>query len=264
MIFTGWAQPWLRTTSSITAGPPTGTTDWAKPAAASHLIRAIWRRARQTGRGRPRIGPCCFLFSARRQHRLNYKLASTLRDLSRHTIPSPAHGLIGSNLTMKRMLFVALLWMFSLPGLAFDLQSVAVRPAPPLVVPIATGGIADLAHLRGRVVLVNYWASWCPPCLLEMPSMDRLARIMGRRPFVVLAVNAGESSDRIREFIQGTHPSFPVGLDEGGHFMHAWGALAMPSSFLVDKAGRIRYSRVGPVEWDSPAMVTFISRLMTE
>jgi thiol-disulfide isomerase/thioredoxin len=165
---------------------------------------------------------------------------------------------------MKRFLIMAMLWAVSLPTQAIGLQSVSVRPAPPLVVPLATGGIANLAYLRGRVVLVNYWASWCPPCLMEMPSMDRLARIMGRTPFVLLAVNAGEPPARVQGFVGKTHPSYYVGLDDGSRSMHAWGALVMPSSFLVDKAGRIRYSRVGPIEWDSPEMIGIISQLMAE
>jgi thiol-disulfide isomerase/thioredoxin len=165
---------------------------------------------------------------------------------------------------MKRILVIALLWAFCLPAQAFGLQAVPVRPAPPLVVPLATGGYVDLAKLRGRVVLVNYWASWCPPCLMEMPSLDRLARLMGKYPFVLLAVNAGESPGWVQGFLKRTRPGFPVGLDAGSRYMHAWGGVVMPTSFLVDKAGRIRYSVIGPVEWDSPEMLGIIANLLRE
>ena len=165
---------------------------------------------------------------------------------------------------MKRMLFIALFWVFCLPAQAFSLQPVPARPAPALAVPLATGGYVDLAMLRGRVVLVNYWASWCPPCLMEMPSMDRLARIMGKYPFALLAVNAGESPAWVRGFVNQTRPGFPVGLDAGRRHMRAWGGMVMPTSFLVDKAGRIRYSVIGPVEWDSPEVLGVIANLMRE
>jgi thiol-disulfide isomerase/thioredoxin len=165
---------------------------------------------------------------------------------------------------MKRVLLLALLWAGCLPALAFGLQPVASRRAPPLSVPLATGGGVNLAYLRGRVVVVNFWASWCPPCLMEMPSMDHLARVMGRYPFVLLAVNAGESAASVQGFVRRTRPRFPVGLDEGSRYMHAWGALMVPASFLVDKAGRVRYSLFGPVQWDSPEMIGVITGLMRE
>jgi thiol-disulfide isomerase/thioredoxin len=165
---------------------------------------------------------------------------------------------------MMRTLVVTLLWALSVPAQAVGIQSDTGRPAPSLVVPIATGGVADLSQLRGRVVLVNFWASWCPPCLTEMPSMNRLARAMGRRPFIVLAVNTSDSLSWLQGYIRQTRPSFPIGLDEGGRNMHAWGGMMVPASFLVDKLGHIRYSRVGPMDWDSPEMVGLISNLLSE
>jgi len=165
---------------------------------------------------------------------------------------------------MKRILFIALLWVFALPVQAFSLQPVPPLPAPPLILPLATGGYVDLAKLRGRVVLVNFWASWCPPCLMEMPSMDRLAKVMGKYPFVLLAVNAGESPGWVRGVLKQIQPGYPVGLDEDRRNMQAWGGMVMPTSYLVDKAGRIRYRVVGPMEWDTPEMIGIISSLMRE
>jgi thiol-disulfide isomerase/thioredoxin len=165
---------------------------------------------------------------------------------------------------MMLMLVVTLIGALSLPAQAISVHSDSVRPAPSLVVPIATGGVADLSQLRGRVVLVNFWASWCPPCLMEMPSMNRLARTMGRSPFIVLAVNTDESLNWLQAYIHQTQPSFPIGLDEGGQNLHAWGGTMVPASFLVDKLGRIRYSLVGPMDWDSSEMVGLISNLISE
>ena len=165
---------------------------------------------------------------------------------------------------MMRMLVVTLLCALSLPARAIGDHSDSVRPAPPLVVPIATGGVADLSQLRGRVVLVNFWASWCPPCLMEMPSMNRLARTMGRKPFIVLAVNTADTLNWLQGYIHQTRPSFPIGLDEGGRNLHAWGGMMVPASFLVDKLGRIRYSWLGPRDWDSSEMLGLISNLISE
>jgi thiol-disulfide isomerase/thioredoxin len=165
---------------------------------------------------------------------------------------------------MKFFLCWILLCASCLPAQALDLMQVAVRPAPYLSVPLALGGRSTLAKLHGRVVLVNFWASWCPLCLVEMPAMNRLALAMNRRPFVLLAVNAGEPPGWVLGFIKKTRPSVAVGLDPSATYMHAWGAVVLPTSYLVDKAGRIRYTLVGPVEWDAPEMIAIINKLMTE
>jgi thiol-disulfide isomerase/thioredoxin len=165
---------------------------------------------------------------------------------------------------MKRILLVALLWACGLSAQAIGLESDFARPAPPLLVPLSAGGHINLADLRGRVVLVNFWASWCPLCLMEMPSLDHMARILGKRRFVLLAVNTDESADWVRGFVRQARISFPVGVDARAGYMHAWGALMVPASFLVDKEGHIRYSLIGPRKWDSPEMLGIISRLMVE
>jgi thiol-disulfide isomerase/thioredoxin len=150
------------------------------------------------------------------------------------------------------------------PTQAIELMPAPLRPAPALSVPLATGGWSTLAKLRGRVVLVNFWASWCPACLLELPSMSRLATRMRGRPLVVLAVNAGEPPGWVKGFVSRTQPAFAVGLDPAARAMHAWGAMVMPTSYLIDKAGRIRYTVVGPMAWDSPEMVAIVNTLTAE
>jgi thiol-disulfide isomerase/thioredoxin len=130
---------------------------------------------------------------------------------------------------MTRVLVASLLLALSLQAQANNQDTNTARSAPPLVVPIVTGGVGDLSQLRGRVVLVNFWASWCPPCLMEMPSMDRLTRIMGRSPFVLLAVNTDQSQDWLQNFIQKNHPSFPIGMDSGDQNLHSWGGTMVPA-----------------------------------
>jgi len=149
-------------------------------------------------------------------------------------------------------------------GATADSQASPMRPAPALSVDLLNGGKTDLEKLRGRVVLVNYWASWCPPCLMEMPSMNRLAKNMAGKPFVMLAVNAGESAESVRRFSTVSRPSFLVGLDPGNTHMRAWGAIVLPTSYLVDKSGNLRRVLVGPVNWNSPEILETISGLLAE
>lgn len=169
---------------------------------------------------------------------------------------------------MKRALF----WLVTslavalagLPAGAAQLKPTKPRPAPELNLPRLDGGGVNLAELRGRVVLVNFWAVWCPPCRKEMPSMERLSRMLADRPFTILASNAGESPEQIRPFLAEVPLTFPILLDQDSARMKAWRVFVLPTSFLVDKQGQIRYSLSGHIEWDAPETVGIIEKLLAE
>lgn len=147
---------------------------------------------------------------------------------------------------------------------AAGLKPTKPRPAPELNLPTLNGGSVNLTDLRGRVVLVNFWAVWCPPCRKEMPSMERLSKLMAKRPFTILAVNAGETPEQIRPFLNEVPLTFPILLDRDSARMKAWRVFVLPSSFLVDKQGQIRYSLSGHIEWDEPKAVAVIEKLLAE
>ena len=134
--------------------------------------------------------------------------------------------------------------------------------APPLVLTGLDGHIYDLDRYRGRVVLLNFWASWCPPCVREMPSLERLQRQFGGRPFSVLAVNIGEPEADIRRFLARVPVEFPVLLDADGAALQRWKVFVFPTSLVLDSNGRIRLGVVGAVAWDSPSVIEKIERLM--
>lgn len=125
----------------------------------------------------------------------------------------------------------------------------AQRPTPPLVLPRWQGGSTDLAGLRGRPVLLNFWASWCPPCVVEMPSLELLATRFEAEGLEVLAINFRETDATVRRFLEQTALSLPVLRDRDGGGAKAFGVRIFPSSIAIGRDGRARFSVTGEVDW---------------
>lgn len=139
------------------------------------------------------------------------------------------------------------------------------EPTPPaLSLPDLAGQRHDLNRYKDQVVLINFWASWCPPCLAEMPSMQRLFARMAGRPFQILAVNSEETKTKVWKFKQLLNISFPTLLDSGGNVTRDWAVTVFPTSYLIDADGRIRYVSYGAVEWDETGVVDAIETLMPD
>jgi thiol-disulfide isomerase/thioredoxin len=134
--------------------------------------------------------------------------------------------------------------------------------SPALVLPDLAGRQHNLDNYRGQVVLVNFWASWCPPCLAEMPSMQRLATALQHRPFRLLAVNVRESRSKAWKFMKLLNVKFTTLLDSAGEASEAWDVQIYPTSYLIDADGRMRYVAYGPVDWDSDDILQRIETLM--
>jgi len=137
------------------------------------------------------------------------------------------------------------------------------KPAAPPVELLTPEGVPfSLKQLRGKVVLVNFWATWCEPCITEMPSLQRLRNELAAEGFEVLAVNYQEGPARINGFIQKMNLTLPVVRDTDGSVARSWGARVFPVSYLVDRDGNIRHWISGAADWTSPRLVSTIRTLL--
>jgi thiol-disulfide isomerase/thioredoxin len=136
----------------------------------------------------------------------------------------------------------------------------AVPPAPTLRLPNDDGKLVDLAQYQGKVVLVNFWATWCPPCRKEFPSLSRVRKLFKPAQFEVVAVNVGEDPDNVFSFTGNIE--FPVLFDRDSKTMAAWSVRGLPTTFLVNKQGQLAYRATGGREFDDPAIVSLIKGLL--
>ncbi|QKI90089.1 TlpA disulfide reductase family protein [Thiomicrorhabdus xiamenensis] len=121
----------------------------------------------------------------------------------------------------------------------------------PLKLVSLQGETVDLQRLKGKVVLLNFWASWCPPCVHEMPSMAALKKQLKNRPFEILAVNLGEDRETVQAFNRQHQLNFPVLLDPEGKAVKDWKVFAYPSSYVIDAEGVIRFALFGGTDWQA-------------
>jgi len=163
---------------------------------------------------------------------------------------------------MLRLLAAALGAALAFAAAAADLKPWTGGATPELALADLAGKEHRLADYRGRVVLVNFWATWCEPCREEMPSIDKLRSSLDGKPFVVLAVNLAEPLSRIEKFAAAVPVGFPLLRDRDGTASKAWKAKLLPASFLIGRDGRIRYVAYGELDWSSEAVRARVAELL--
>ncbi len=126
------------------------------------------------------------------------------------------------------------------------------------------GKKVQLKAFRGRLVFLNFFATWCGPCREEMPGMERLFRTHQERGLVVVAVNMEESAKTVRPFVEKLKLSFPIALDADGTVARDYGVRALPVSFLIGRDGKIVWRAIGGRDWESAEARTLFARLVAE
>ncbi|MDH3521298.1 MAG: TlpA family protein disulfide reductase [Myxococcales bacterium] len=126
------------------------------------------------------------------------------------------------------------------------------------------GASVSLSELRGQVVLINFWATWCKPCEDEMPAMERLYQTLRGEGFELLAISVDEQPEIVAQFRDRLSLSFPILLDEDRSVSQEYQTYRFPESFLVDRDGRVVERYVGPRDWNASAYLSRLRRLLRE
>jgi len=132
---------------------------------------------------------------------------------------------------------------------------------PVFSVPALTGAALNTAELTGTITMLNFWATWCPPCKREMPSIERLGALMKGTDFRIVAISTGEKPKTVEDFIKQNKYTFPIYLDENGSLGASFASQGIPTTYLLDKNGKIIAGIVGSREYDESAFVALLKRM---
>ncbi|MDZ7661189.1 TlpA disulfide reductase family protein [Thiohalophilus sp.] len=135
---------------------------------------------------------------------------------------------------------------------------------PALDLKDARGRQHSIDDYTGKVRVINFWATWCPPCVEEIPSLNRLRQHFEDEPFELISVNYAQQADEVKEFLEKVDVQFPVLIDHDGTEAARWKVLAFPSTYIIDGQGRIRYGVNAAIEWDTPQVIQALRRLIEE
>ncbi|GFE61237.1 TlpA disulfide reductase family protein [Geobacter sp. AOG2] len=137
------------------------------------------------------------------------------------------------------------------------------NPAPAITVNSLAGKPLNLSDLKGKVVILNFWATWCPPCREEIPSMMKLNSAMAGKPFQMVAVSIDEGGQpAIEAFFKTSGFSLPAYTDPDNRAAKAYGITGVPETFVIDKNGILLKRVIGPMAWDSPDVLSYLEGLM--
>jgi cytochrome c biogenesis protein CcmG, thiol:disulfide interchange protein DsbE len=136
------------------------------------------------------------------------------------------------------------------------------QSAPDFTVPAFPSGEVKLRdRLRNRVILVNFWATWCPPCVEESPSLEKFAEQMRDRGVEVIAVSVDQDPAELRNFIDRLRLTFTIGRDPNQALAHRYGTFQYPETYIVGRDGRVAEKIIGPIDWQDPRIISFVESL---
>jgi len=140
-----------------------------------------------------------------------------------------------------------------------DARPVAIGDtAPDFSVPALPSGLLDLKSYRGQIVVLNLWATWCPPCVEETPSLVQFAEKMKAHGVVVLGISVDEDSNALQNFVQENRISYPIGRDPDRSLSARYGTVQFPETYILDRRGRVAEKVIGATDWNDERMQNFV------
>jgi len=136
--------------------------------------------------------------------------------------------------------------------------------SPGFFLPGYDGSSDSWNNYQGKVTLVNFWATWCPPCVEEIPSLNQLTARYRDKDFRVVSIDYRENEQALQQFVKNIPVDFPILLDQDGKTALLWKVFSFPSSFLLDKKGTIRYSANRAIDWNTETTWQAIDQLIDE
>ena len=144
-------------------------------------------------------------------------------------------------------------------------QTTLPRPAPDFLLPDMRGQAVRLSQLKGKIILLNIWATWCGPCRKEMPTMETLAHKLSGEDFVLLAVSQDvDGAATVKPYLQEGGYTFPVLLDIQGEVGRKYGVTGYPETFVIDRQGQVVYHHIGYNDWAQPQVEETLRRLIQQ
>jgi cytochrome c biogenesis protein CcmG/thiol:disulfide interchange protein DsbE len=173
----------------------------------------------------------------------------------------------GSAMSKTNALKLAVLVLFLGGAVYLALRERSPRPlaigdrAPDFAVPALPSGSLALSKYRRQVVVLNFWATWCPPCVEETPSLEQFAERMQGQGVVVVGVSVDDNSNALEEFVRRYGITYAIGLDPDRSLAARFGTFQFPETYILDRHGRLAEKLIGAVNWDDPRIQSFVLEL---
>jgi peroxiredoxin len=152
-------------------------------------------------------------------------------------------------------------------SLFFAFRPRAPRPvaigetAPDFTLPVLNSGSLSLGDYRQQVVVLNFWATWCPPCVQEAPALEKFAEQMRNQGVAVLGVSVDQDTDALRRFVAQARLSFPIARDPQQAVAARYGTFKFPETYILNREGRVAEKIIGATDWQDPRLLTFVQDL---
>ncbi len=134
--------------------------------------------------------------------------------------------------------------------------------APDFKITTDAGKTLSRSDFGGKVLVLNFWATWCPPCIDELPSLDIMARQLGPKGVVVLGVSVDKNQDLYRKFLANVKPTFQTALDPEADISASYGTYKYPETYVIDRDGKVRQKHIGGRDWTDPEILKSIEALL--